>query len=152
MSRRGRRRSALGAAAAAASALAVATAATAQDGPRPLRTAALASERLHRLQVPPAPLARSLTVDESEFRIRVSKTAVGAGRVTIRAYNRGEDDHDLVVLSGGRALAHAALKPGASAVLVPLLPPGPVRLICSLQAGTPQSHEALGMRVQITAR
>ncbi len=144
-------------------ALAAAAAAVAAGGPgsglgaaapgaRPGRAApsALAGRR-HRLVVPPPVLAQSLTVDESEYRIRPSKAAVGAGAVTIRVYNRGEDDHDLVVIAGGAAVAHAALKSGASAVLTPVLPPGPVRLICSLQAGTPQSHELLGMHAELRA-
>jgi hypothetical protein len=114
-----------------------------------LPAAAGLAGRRHRLVVPPPALARSLTVDESEFRIRTSKTAVGAGVVTIRVYNRGEDDHDLVVIAGGSPVAHVALKSGASAVLAPVLPPGRVRLICSLQAGTPQSHELLGMHAAL---
>ena len=108
--------------------------------------------RRHRTVLPPPELARSLSVDEFEFRLRASKTVVAAGPVRIRGYNRGEDDHNLVIVDRRGRVHHTDLKPGESAVLTPTLAPGRYKLFCSLQAGTPDSHELLGMRFVLTVR
>jgi len=117
-----------------------------------LATATPAAARLHRTVLPPPELARSLSVDEFEFRLRASKVVVAAGPVRIRAYNRGQDDHNLVIVDRRGRPHHADLKPGENAVLTPVLTPGRYKLFCSLQAGTPQSHELLGMRFVLTVR
>jgi hypothetical protein len=111
--------------------------------------------RRHRVQRPPAPappLARSLTVDESEWALRPSKRIVAAGVVKLRVYNRGEDDHNLVLVDAAGNAHVVLLKPGADAVLTPKLAPGRYRLVCSLQAGTPESHEGKGMWSTLDAR
>lgn len=111
--------------------------------------------RLHRLHVPPpAAPPRALSVDEVEYALVPSRTAVSAGVVRISAYNRGMDDHDLVVVGpDGRPVASAAtLTPGTSAILAPRLAAGDYRVICSLFAGTPASHELLGMRFVLHVR
>jgi hypothetical protein len=114
-----------------------------------------AAGRQRRPHVPPPPsppLARTLTVDELEWALRPSKRVVAAGPVRLRVYNRGEDDHDLVLVDAD-GIAHVLmLKPGADGVLTPRLAPGRYRLICSLQAGTPESHEDRGMAFTLEAR
>lgn len=109
-------------------------------------SSALAAPRLHRTTLPPpVALPRSLAVDESEWLVRPSRALVAAGDVTFRIYNRGMDDHDLSVIDGAGALRQVPLAAGGEATLTVALPPGRYRLYCSLFAGTPESHEALGM-------
>jgi hypothetical protein len=111
--------------------------------------------RRHRAHRPPAaaaPLARALTVDESEWALRPSKRVVAAGVVRLRVYNRGEDDHNLVLVDAAGEAHVVLLKPGTDAVLTPRLAPGRYRLICSLQGGTPESHEDKGMWFTLDAR
>jgi hypothetical protein len=123
-----------------------ATAAPAIAGP-PTRT--------HRPHRPPAaaqPLARTLTVDESEWVLRPSKVVVAAGVVRLRVYNRGEDDHNLLLVDAAGAAHVILLRPGTDGVLTPKLARGRYRLVCSLQAGTPESHEDKGMWFTLDAR
>ena len=103
---------------------------------------------------PPAapPLARTLTVDESEWALRPSKTVVAAGVVRLRVYNRGQDDHDLVLIDGAGVAHVVALKAGEDAVVTATLARGRYRLFCSLQAGTAESHEDRGMWFRLDAR
>lgn len=111
--------------------------------------------RHHRLHVPPAPVAAlpaSLAVDESEYTVRPSQIVVAAGQVKINVYNRGMDDHDLTLVDGNGVTQQVAVKAGGSATLVVALKPGSYTLYCSLFAGTPQSHEALGMHNVIQVR
>jgi hypothetical protein len=114
-----------------------------------------APARRHRAHRPPAAApapARTLTVDESEWVLRPSKIVVAAGVVKLRVYNRGEDDHNLVLVDGAGDAHVVLLKPGTDGVLTPELSRGRYRLICSLQAGTPESHEAKGMWFTLEAR
>jgi hypothetical protein len=108
------------------------------------------SPRRHRLHLPTAELGRSLSVDEFEFALRPSKLAVAAGRVRIRVYNRGEDDHNLVVVTRDGKRHAVELQPATSGVVTPRLARGRYKLFCSLYEGTPQSHEARGMRFVLT--
>jgi hypothetical protein len=111
--------------------------------------------RRHRVTRPPAaapPLARTLTVDESEWALRPSKRVVEAGEVKLHVYNRGEDDHNLVIVDAAGGAHVVLLKPGTDGVLTPRLAPGHYRIICSLQAGTPESHEDKGMWFTLDAR
>jgi hypothetical protein len=111
--------------------------------------------RRHRAHRPPAvapPPARTLTVDESEWALRPSKVVVAAGLVKLRVYNRGEDDHNLVLVDATGEAHVVLLKPGTDGVLAPKLARGRYRLICSLQAGTPESHEDKGMWFTLEAR
>ena len=64
---------------------------------------AQAGARRHRIHVPPVNLPHALTVDEREWAVQPSKTIVGAGTVTFNAYNRGQDDHNFVIVEIGRA-------------------------------------------------
>jgi hypothetical protein len=84
-------------------------------------------------------------VDETEFSIGLSRTLVGAGQVTFNIYNRGMDDHDLALVDANGALQTVDVPSREMRSLVATLSPGTVKLYCSLFAGTPASHEALGM-------
>ncbi len=110
--------------------------------------------RKHRLQIPPRPaFPRALSVDETEYQLNPSRTVVSSGRVRINVYNRGMDDHDLVVYdAAGTTLGASVLLPGAADELFVTLPAGDYRVVCSLFAGTPVSHEALGMSFTLTAQ
>jgi hypothetical protein len=135
--------------------LALALAAAAAAAPRHYR---------HRLHLPPPPrvapapptttgaLPTSLSVDEVEYHLSPSHLTVAAGPVTIRAYNRGMDDHDLTLVDQSGQVFRVYLKPGTSGTLTPTLAPGDYTVICSLFAGTPESHEALGMHFVLQVR
>ena len=114
---------------------------------------AVAAPRLHRTKLPPPlPLPTSLAVDEGEYVVVPSKKVVAAGPVTFRIYNRGMDDHDLTLVDAAGGGHTLYLPPGESGSLQVTLPPGTWKLYCSLFAGTPSSHEALGMAAYVTAR
>lgn len=118
-----------------------------------LAASAAAAPRLHRTKLPPAPpLPTSLSVDESEWKVVPSQRLVAAGPVTLRVYNRGEDDHDLAVVDGAGTRHSLLLAPGATGILRVTLPPGAWKLYCSLFAGTPDSHEDQGMAAVIRAK
>jgi plastocyanin len=111
--------------------------------------------RSHRMHVPPPPvvtLPSSLAVDEDEYTLRPSQIVLAAGQVKITVYNRGMDDHDLTVVDGNGVTQELAVKPGESGTLVVALKPGSYRLFCSLFAGTPESHDALGMHNAVEVR
>ncbi|MGI9657717.1 MAG: cupredoxin domain-containing protein [Gaiellaceae bacterium] len=110
--------------------------------------ASAALGRKHRPIVPPAaepPLANALAVDEFEFILRPSKRVVAAGTVRINIYNRGEDDHNLVVVDADGLEHRTDIGPLESGRLEPVLTPGTYEVFCDLFAGTPESHYDLGM-------
>jgi hypothetical protein len=112
-----------------------------------------AGERLHRLHLPPPPataLPQSLAVDEFEYGIRGSHLEVAAGRLRIHVYNRGMDDHDLTLVDAHGNVQSVPLASGADAELDADVAAGPLRLYCSLFAGTPDSHLAKGMLFDLT--
>ena len=114
-----------------------------------------AGERFHRLHVPPPPvvvLPQSLAVDEFEWGMRGTHLEVKAGLVRIHVYNRGMDDHDLTLVDAHGKVHSVPLAPGADAVLEADLGAGPVKLFCSLFAGTADSHVDKGMVFDLTAR
>ena len=114
-----------------------------------------AGERFHRLHVPPPPvvvLPHSLAVDEFEWGMRGTHLEVKAGLVRIHVYNRGMDDHDLTLVDAHGNVHSVPLAPGADAVLEADLGAGPVKLFCSLFAGTADSHVDKGMVFDLTAR
>ncbi len=114
-----------------------------------------AGERFHRLHVPPPPvvvLPHSLAVDEFEWGMRGTHLEVKAGVVRIHVYNRGMDDHDLTLVDAHGQVHSVPLASGEDAVLEADLGAGPVRLFCSLFAGTPDSHVDKGMIFDLTAR
>lgn len=118
-----------------------------------LAATAVAAPRLHRTKLPPpTALPSSLAVDEGEWVVRPSKRVVAAGEVTLRVYNRGMDDHDLTVVDATGTTHAVYLEPRTSGVLKVTLTSGTWRIYCSLFAGTPSSHEALGMVTYIRAR
>ena len=45
-----------------------------------------------------------------------------------------------------------SLKPGEAGTITARLAPGTYTLVCNLFAGTPESHEALGMKTTLTVR
>jgi len=140
---RAMRGAAIVSAAAAAALLAVPALAAPGSGQRP---------RPHRIKLPEPELPRTLAVDEFEWGLRPSKRLVAAGLVRMRVYNRGQDDHNLVVRERDGTPRVVALKSGESGTLVARLAPGAYTLVCSLFAGTPQSHEQLGMRADLRVR
>jgi hypothetical protein len=115
-------------------------------------SAAPADSRLHRLHRPLPELPHSLTVDEKEWSVLPSQTVVAAGVVRFTAYDRGQDAHDMEIIGPQGAIATVMMKSGASARIVETLRPGTYRLICSLYAGTRQSHEARGMHAILTVQ
>jgi hypothetical protein len=111
-------------------------------------------ERLHRLHVPPPAvqaLPQSIAVDEFEWGMRGTHLNVAAGQLQIHVYNRGMDDHDLAVVDANGQVHTVPLASGADAVLTVDVAAGPVKLYCSLFAGTADSHEAKGMLFNVTA-
>ncbi len=115
--------------------------------------AAPATGRLHRLHLPVRPLSHSLSVDEKEWSITPSQRAVASGAVRLTDYNRGQDAHNIEIIGpNGSVVAQVYMLPGSSYEIDARLAPGTYHLICSLFAGTPQSHEARGMHALLTVR
>ena len=110
------------------------------------------AERRHRIRLPEPQLPSGLTVDETEFALRPSKTLVAAGTVRLRVYNRGEDDHNLVVHERDGTPHIVSLRPAEAGTISVRLAPGTYTLVCNLFAGTPDSHEAKGMTTTLTVR
>ena len=110
------------------------------------------AERRHRVKLPEAELPRSLTVDESEWALRPSKRLLAAGTVRVRVYNRGEDDHNLVLHERDGTPHVVSLKPKEDGTITARLAPGSYTLVCSLFAGTPDSHELRGMTTTLRVR
>ena len=113
-----------------------------------------AGARIHRLHLPPppvVPLPQSLAVDEFEWGMRGTHLRVAAGRLEIHAYNRGMDDHDITVVDAHGQVHSIPLAPGGDAELDIDVAAGPVKLFCSLFAGTPDSHIDKGMVFNLTA-
>jgi hypothetical protein len=114
---------------------------------------AVAAPRLHRTTLPPPPpLPSSLAVDETEWKVVPSKTVVAAGPVTLRVYNRGMDDHDFTIIDSTGARQQVYLPPAGTGIVHATLAPGLYRIYCSLFAGSPASHETLGMVSYLRAR
>ena len=110
------------------------------------------AERRHRIRLPQPQLPSGLTVDESEWALRPSKTIVAAGTVRLRVYNRGEDDHNLVVHEKNGTPHIVSLRPAEAGTINVRLAPGTYSLVCNLFEGTPDSHEAKGMKTTLTVR
>jgi plastocyanin len=114
-----------------------------------------AAGRIHRIHLPPASasLPRSLAVDETEYTLRPSHTVLAAGAITVNVYNRGMDPHELQFeAADGRIVGAVAVPVGGAVRETVALAPGRYRLVCDLYAGTPQSHEMLGMHALVTVR
>ncbi len=140
-----RRATTLVAAGVAAFVIAPAVAGSATRHPKP-------GTRIHRVVLPAPDLPSSLAIDENEYTLRPSQTVVAAGLVTVNVYNRGMDDHD-VLFYDAKGAAHEVLVPSLhSDKLSATLAPGTYKFVCSLFAGTPESHEALGMHFVLTVK
>lgn len=111
--------------------------------------------RTHRPHLPPPPppqLANSLAVDEFEFLLRPSKRVVQAGTVRINIYNRGEDDHNLVVVAADGTEYRADVASREASRIEPVLAPGRYEVFCDLFAGTAESHYDLGMVFELEVK
>jgi hypothetical protein len=67
----------------------------------------------------------------------------------IEAVNRGDDPHDVAIrrVGGPRLASSGVIRPGAPPRRFRIrLRPGRYVLYCTIAAGTPLSHERLGMR------
>ena len=101
---------------------------------------------------------------ESEWEIRLSRSRLCAGTVTVEAQNWGQDAHDLWISPQGgaplwkfgEAAPHLAPgNPGGIESKQLTLTPGTYELFCSLVGGTPPgtpggSHAAAGMTATLT--
>jgi hypothetical protein len=110
--------------------------------------------RKHRPHVPPVCSPCQLAVDEDEWFVKLSRIAVSPGAVTLKIYNRGEDDHDLVVreLAGGQPgaeLYRVEIKTGEKTATTLDLRRGSYEILCDFFVGTPQSHYDAGMRATL---
>jgi hypothetical protein len=117
--------------------------------------ASASSGRVHRPHLPPsaAPeLANSLAVDEFEFFLRPSKVLVAAGVVRMNIYNRGEDDHNLVVVAADGTEYRTDVASREAGRIEPVLTAGHYEVFCDLFAGTADSHYDLGMVFEIEVR
>jgi hypothetical protein len=106
--------------------------------------------------LPPPPVHALVNVDD-RFRMRLTssrhKLTLAKGRTTtlliVEAVNRGSDPHDVAIRRvGGRRLATTGVvAPGGHTRRFRVrLKPGRYVLYCTIAAGTPLSHERLGMR------
>jgi hypothetical protein len=110
---------------------------------------------------PPATSACRYAVgaQESEWQVRLSRTSVCAGTVTIEAQNWGDDPHDLWLVredGAGEAVTWPELAPGRPGGVMSrraTLAPGRYRLLCTLVGGQPApygSHAEAGMTATLT--
>lgn len=102
-------------------------------------------------------------INETDFKIAVSRVAVAAGRTTFVTGNRGETLHELVILKTSRRasrLGHGSrvsetgriaetgdLRAGSVRSLTVKLPAGHYALICNIPG-----HYAAGMHADFTVR
>lgn len=103
----------------------------------------------HRVAVPPAPPARSLSVDLDDnptYALYPSRRRVRAGVVRVRVYNRGMDDHDLTIVDASGQVHRVFVPAGEDGRLEVDLGRGAITLYCSLF-----DHAARGMAAQIRA-
>jgi hypothetical protein len=92
----------------------------------------------------------AIGVGEREYRIAVYRPVVRAGTLRFNVTNRGEDSHDLRVLTarGAPVASSAEVRPGArSTLVVRLRRPGLYTLIC-----TKADHAARGMVSHLRVR
>ena len=105
---------------------------------------------------PPAatpPLFNALAVDEFEFILTaVASSWWRPAPCGSTIYNRGEDDHNLVVIAANGTEYRTDIAPLASSRLEPVLRPGRYEVFCDLFAGTPESHYERGMVFELEVR
>lgn len=108
---------------------------------------------------PPPPTASpdavvALGVQESEtpdYVMRLSRTSVPAGTVTVQLQNTGEDEHNLRIVRSdgtGSATEFAETAPGTTVTRSVRFASGRYRLSCTLTEPTP--HDAAGMHASLT--
>ena len=102
------------------------------------------AERRHRVRLPEPQLPSGLTVDESEWALRPSKTVVAAGTVRLRVYNRGEDDHNLVVHEKNGTPHIVSLRPSEAGTIS--VAPDPRHVHARLQSLRRHARLARGAR------
>jgi hypothetical protein len=88
--------------------------------------------------------------DEAEYRIRLTRSAVGAGPVVLEVRNVGQDPHDLVLRRADGAVAPIAFpprRPGSRQSRTVTLTAGTWTLYCSLPG-----HEQLGMKATLAVK
>ena len=96
----------------------------------------------------------ALGVQETEtpdYVMRLSRTALPAGEVTVQLQNTGEDAHNLrIVRSDGKGAAtqFPDAEPGSTATRTVRFAPGSYRLACTLTE--PTSHDTAGMNATLT--
>lgn len=87
----------------------------------------------------------------SEWRLELGQDTVPAGRVTLRATNRGQYEHALEVEGGGQEWETERIRPGQDATLQVELQPGTYEVYCPVE-DTHGNHERLGMRTTLVVR
>jgi plastocyanin len=90
--------------------------------------------------------ASTVTVRLSEWKVELSRTAIGPGPVTFIARNTGTIPHQFEVEGKGTEKQTELIQPGDSAVLTVTLSPGRYEIYCPVGEG---SHEKLGMRADL---
>jgi hypothetical protein len=111
-----------------------------------------APPRRHRPHLPPVCSPCQLTVDETEWRVRLSRVTVAPGGVTFRIYNRGMDDHDFVVRNrADRSVVHRIelIKTLENDRVTLRLQRGTYDILCDYFEGTSYAHEPLGMKATL---
>jgi plastocyanin len=95
---------------------------------------------------PKPPEVPRVQVTAVEYKFTLSRTAVPAGKVILEFDNKGQDEHNLNVLSGGGELSgsFANEQPGGVTQETVDLRPGSYMLFCSLP-----EHEAKGMKATL---
>lgn len=90
-----------------------------------------------------------LLVTAEEWRYRLSRPKLRAGRAIIQLLNRGEDVHDLRIrrIGHSRVIGTPDTAPGDVALLRPRLRRGRYALWCAIPG-----HRALGMEAQLRVR
>ncbi len=101
---------------------------------------------------PDAVVALGVQVSETpDYVMRLSRTSVPAGNVTVQLQNTGEDEHNVRIVrfdGTGAATELPDVGPGATATRTVRFTPGRYRLACTLTA--PTSHDEAGMHATLT--
>jgi plastocyanin len=95
---------------------------------------------------PKPPEVPRVQVTAVEYKFTLSRTVVPAGKVILEFDNKGQDEHNLNVLSGGGELSGSFANEQSGGVTQEALDlkPGSYTLFCSLP-----EHEAKGMKATL---
>jgi uncharacterized cupredoxin-like copper-binding protein len=91
------------------------------------------------------PTVQTVQVSEVEYKIRLPKTTLKAGKYTFEVQNEGKVPHNLVVKGTGAQEATSDLSPGKGESLTVELKPGSYDFFCSIPG-----HRQLGMEQKVT--